>query len=64
MRRLRYRIYEREKFTPPSEMFFQNDGANLKVMESGIRALPVALALRFPGDYLPWGSGGQQGASL
>ena len=23
------------------------------VMESGIRALPVALALRLPGDYLP-----------
>ena len=22
-------------------------------MESGIRALPVALALRLPGDYLP-----------
>ena len=26
-------------------------------MESGIRALPVALALRLPGDYLPWGRG-------
>ena len=35
------------------------DGASLTqfrwdyVMESGIRALPVALALRLPGDYLP-----------
>ena len=35
------------------EVSFQNDGANLKVMESGIRALTVALALRLPGDYLP-----------
>ena len=27
-------------------------------MESGIRALTLALALRFPGDFLPWGPGG------
>ena len=33
-------------------------------MESGIRALPVALALRLPGDDLPWGRGGQPDASL
>ena len=31
------------------------------VMESGIRALSFALALRFPGDYLPWGPGGTTG---
>ena len=33
-------------------------------MESGIRALPVALALRLPGDYLPWGRGDKPDASL
>jgi len=31
------------------------------VMESGIRALPVALALRLPGDYPPLGAGGTTG---
>ena len=30
-------------------------------MESGIRALPVALALRLPGDYPPLGVGGTTG---
>ncbi len=34
------------------------------VMESGIRGTTPALALTLPGDYLPWGPGGWEGASL
>ena len=33
-------------------------------MESGIRGTTPALALTLPGDYLPWGPGGWEGASL
>jgi hypothetical protein len=33
-------------------------------MESGIRGTTPELALTLPGDYLPWGPGGWEGASL
>ena len=44
---------EREMPVPAAVTQFRWD----YVMESGIRALPVALALRLLGDYLPWGRG-------